>query len=236
MEMHQVRYFLAVCQTLNFTRAADECHVSQPALSRAIRQLEAELGGELLRRERSLTQMTELGRTVYPALLQCYEGRLAARSLAQSYLKEGHAPLRLAMSRSIEIGLLSPLLGEITRAFPRIEIKVFRGPPHEIADKLKSGEAEIAVAATISDGWERFDARRLYVERFGVLLSQHHELAKNNTSPLIDCSACDCSVARSARRPRSYWQNSRISARKKYRSTRSLLSTILPISCERISA
>jgi DNA-binding MarR family transcriptional regulator len=125
-EMHQIRYFLAVCQTLNFTRAAEDCHVSQPALSRAVRQLEAELGGELLRRERSLTQITDLGRAVLPSLQQCYEGRQTAKSLAQSYLKEGHAPLRLALSRSIGMRVLAPLLSEITRAFPRIEIKTPR--------------------------------------------------------------------------------------------------------------
>ena len=44
MEMHQVRYFLAVADTLNFTRAAEQCHVSQPALTRAIQQLEEETG------------------------------------------------------------------------------------------------------------------------------------------------------------------------------------------------
>ena len=51
MEMHQVRYFLAVARTLNLTRAADECNVTQPSLTRAIKQLEAELGGNLFRRE-----------------------------------------------------------------------------------------------------------------------------------------------------------------------------------------
>ena len=61
MEMHQVRYFLAVARTLNFTRAADECNVTQPSLTRAINQLEAELGGDLFRRERP-AGLTELGR------------------------------------------------------------------------------------------------------------------------------------------------------------------------------
>src|SRR5262249_61550875 len=46
MEMHQVRYFLAVARTLNFTRAAEECHVAQPSLTRAIKLLEGELGGD----------------------------------------------------------------------------------------------------------------------------------------------------------------------------------------------
>lgn len=180
MELHQVRYFLAACHRLNFTRAAEDCHVSQPALSRAIQQLEAELGGELFRREHSLTHITDLGHTVLPALRQTYEGSLAAKALANDYLKGGHAPLKLALSRSIDIDLLSPLLGEITKAFTRIEIKMFRGPPHEIGEKLKSGDVEIAVAGPLGDGWDRLDGRQLYQERYGLLLSRQHALAQQN--------------------------------------------------------
>src|ERR1700756_1300383 len=51
MEMHQIRYFLALCEELNFTKAAERCHVAQPSLTRAIKQLEEELGGALFRRE-----------------------------------------------------------------------------------------------------------------------------------------------------------------------------------------
>ena len=51
MEMPHIRYFLAVCETLNFTRAAEQCHVTQPALTRAVQKLEEELGGLLFRRE-----------------------------------------------------------------------------------------------------------------------------------------------------------------------------------------
>ena len=72
MEMHQVRYFLAVTQQLNFTRAAESCNVAQPSLTRAIKQLESELGGELFRRERNLSHLTELGHRVLPILQQCY--------------------------------------------------------------------------------------------------------------------------------------------------------------------
>src|SRR4029450_4739364 len=61
MEMHQVRYFLAGARILNFTRAAEECHVAQPSLTRAIKQLEAEFGGDLFRRERPHVQITDLG-------------------------------------------------------------------------------------------------------------------------------------------------------------------------------
>jgi DNA-binding transcriptional LysR family regulator len=50
MEMQQVRYFLALARELNFTRAAEACNVTQPALTRAIQALEAELGGRLFHR------------------------------------------------------------------------------------------------------------------------------------------------------------------------------------------
>ena len=61
MEMHQVRYFVALCETLNFTRAAEKCNVTQPSLTRAIKLLEDELGGPLFNRERNQTHLTELG-------------------------------------------------------------------------------------------------------------------------------------------------------------------------------
>jgi DNA-binding transcriptional LysR family regulator len=178
MELHQVRYLLAVCQTLNFTRAAEECHVSQPALSRAIQQLEAELGGELFRRERRLTHITDFGRAVLPALRQCYESSLSARALAQSYLREGHPPLNFGLARSIEMELLSPLLTEISAAFPGIGVRVFRGPPVDIGEKLKSGDIELAIAGPLGNEWERFEARKLFEEQFGALLPRRHPLSR----------------------------------------------------------
>ena len=73
MEMHQVRYFLAVSRTQNFTRAAEECNVTQPSLTRAIKQLEYELGGDLFFRERPASQLTELGQRMRP-FLQAHSG------------------------------------------------------------------------------------------------------------------------------------------------------------------
>jgi Bacterial regulatory helix-turn-helix protein, lysR family len=70
MDTRQVRYFLALCEEQNFTRAAKRCGVSQPSLSAAIRRLENELGGSLFRRSRKRTTMSPLGMTVRPHLLQ----------------------------------------------------------------------------------------------------------------------------------------------------------------------
>jgi hypothetical protein len=61
MEMHQVRYFLALCEERNFTRAAKRCGVSQPSLTNAIKRLEAKLGESLFHRDRVNTRLTDLG-------------------------------------------------------------------------------------------------------------------------------------------------------------------------------
>src|ERR1700760_5137439 len=103
MEMHQVRYFLAVARTRNFTRAAEECNVAQPSLTRAIKQLEGELGGDLFRRERPQAQLTELGERMLPLLRQCYESALGARSLASAIKCGEVGSLRLALSRTVEL-------------------------------------------------------------------------------------------------------------------------------------
>jgi len=67
MEMHQIRYFLALCEELNFTRAARRCGVTQPSLTNAMRVLEQELGGAVFQRKPRI-ELTELGRAVRPCL------------------------------------------------------------------------------------------------------------------------------------------------------------------------
>jgi DNA-binding transcriptional LysR family regulator len=66
MEMHQIRYLLAVCRTRNFTRAARHCGVSQPSLTKAIKALELELGERLFHRDRRGVQLTGTGARLRP--------------------------------------------------------------------------------------------------------------------------------------------------------------------------
>jgi hypothetical protein len=72
MELHEIRYFVTLSKTLNFTKAAEMCNVSQPALTRAIQKMEDELGGLLFSRERSNTHLTKLGGLLEPHLGRCW--------------------------------------------------------------------------------------------------------------------------------------------------------------------
>jgi DNA-binding transcriptional LysR family regulator len=188
MEMHQVRYFLAVARTLNFTRAADECNVSQPSLTRAIKQLEAELGGDLFRRERP-TQLTELGQRMHPLLKQCYEAAAGARSLATAFKSGEVGALRIALTHAVDLSLLIPFLSQIKRQFNRLELRFLRGNSREVAEMLKKGEAELGIAAELDESWERLDSWPLFTEDFRLVLSREHRLAKRDEIALEDLQA-----------------------------------------------
>ena len=177
MEMHQVRYFLAVARVLNFTRAADECNVAQPSLTRAIKQLEAELGGDLFRRERPAAQLTELGQRMHPLLQQCYDAASGARALASSFKSGEVGALRIALTHSIDLSLLIPHLDQIKRQFNRLEFRFLRGTSHEVGEFLKKGEAELGIAAEIGEDWDRLDTWPLFTESFDLVVNKRHPLA-----------------------------------------------------------
>ena len=180
MEMHQIRYFLAASRLLNFTRAAEECNVAQPSLTRAVKLLEDELGGELFRRERNLTHLTELGARMLPLLQQCYDSAQSAKSIATSLKKGAVAPLSLALSRSIAMQLLIPHLGELISTFEGLELKFTRGTAAEVAAALKKGDVELAISGNLGETWERLDAWPLFTEPCGLLAAVDHALASRN--------------------------------------------------------
>jgi DNA-binding transcriptional LysR family regulator len=184
MEMHQVRYFLAVAKNLNFTRGAEECNVSQPSLTRAIKQLESEFGGDLFRRERPQAQLTELGERMLPLLRQCYESAASARELAMSMKKGEVVSLRLALSHTIDINLLMPHLNEVRRRFERLECRLLRGTAAEVVENLKGGDAELAIASDLGEGWDRLDRWPLFTDDFILLVNAQHRLARQSSIEL----------------------------------------------------
>jgi DNA-binding transcriptional LysR family regulator len=177
MEMHQVRYFLAVARTSNFTRAAEECNVAQPSLTRAIKLLEGEFDGDLFRRERPAVMLTPLGEKMYPLLKQCYDSAQSARALA-ILVNEGQiGTLKLAVSSSIELGLILPHVNALCDHFREVELKILRGTAPQLVELLKSGEVELAIAASVEPGWDRLDNWKLYEEPFEIVFSRSHRLA-----------------------------------------------------------
>jgi DNA-binding transcriptional LysR family regulator len=130
MEMHQVRYFRAMCEELNFTRAAARCKVSQPSLTRAIANLEKEFGGILFNRERSNTRLTELGSVVKPYLDQVYQQAANALEHARKFEDMRSVELRLGLMCTIAPSQFVELISQMRGAHPdiRMEFLPWRQP------------------------------------------------------------------------------------------------------------
>lgn len=186
MEMQQIRYFLALAQTLNFTRAAEDCNVSQPALTRAIQALEGELGGGLLRREGRHSHLTELGKRMLPLMQRCYDSAMSARDLARAVTKNEVAPLSLAMSHSVNLEMFMAVISELFRGFPGLQLRLFHGPGGEILGDLKEGGVDVAIAGAVEDGWERLDRWPLFSEGFEIEMHAEHPLARMNALAIAD--------------------------------------------------
>lgn len=184
MEMQQVRYFISVAKTLNFTRAAEDCNVTQPALTRAIKLLEYELGGDLIRREGRNTHLTDLGHRMLPILRQCHEAALEARSVAKAVSKGDISTLSIAVSGSLDPALIMAPLREMYAAFMGIQLKLKRGTGAEIAAMLKSGDVDMAIGGPLGENWDRLEVWPMFNESFDLIVAHDHALTMRNTLDL----------------------------------------------------
>jgi DNA-binding transcriptional LysR family regulator len=180
MEMQQVRYFLALARELNFTRAAETCNVTQPALTRAIQALEAELGGRLFHRERNQTHLSELGRMMLPYIQSIQAQSDAARMRAKSVGRMKNVELKIAAMCTLSPSLLADFIVGFQRANSGVDINVTDGGEKQLYHQLTSGEREVGLVGHPEDLDDRFHALPLYRERFVIVLPTGHALASKS--------------------------------------------------------
>ena len=186
MEMQEIRYFLALSRTLNFTKAAEECHVSQPALTRAIRKMEDELGGLLFSREPNNTHMTELGRLIEPHLTEIMAQAGEAKQTATRFLKLEGASLSVGVMCTVAPVQFVSFLGRFRADNPGIETTLLEGMPDQLCDLLAKGELDVALMA-LPDGFSApLQASKLYSERFVIACSAGHRFAMENEIRMAD--------------------------------------------------
>ena len=179
MEMHQIRYFFALCEDLNFTQAAKRCRVSQPALTRAIKKLEEEFGGPLIHRERTNTHISELGRTVLPYLTQVYQGAENAKRQADDFFRLQKTPLRLGLMCTIAPVLLLDLVSAVQTRHPSVTLQIFDAAATALRDRLLAGDLEVAIYALPEVPIdERLHYLPLFREKFMIVMHPQHRLAK----------------------------------------------------------
>ncbi len=187
--MHQVRYFLAVAEDLNFTKAAEHCNVSQPALSRAIQALEQELGGPLFRRERGHTHLSELGRMVQPHLAEIFDRTRSAKRVAQAYSRLGKTPLKLGIMSTIAPDQIIDLIAAVRTRHPGIELRLCDSDAKNLRARLIDGDFELVIYALPGEEPdERTHLLPLFCERMVMAVGNGHRLANRSEVPVKDMS------------------------------------------------
>jgi LysR family hydrogen peroxide-inducible transcriptional activator len=181
MELTQVRYFLALCRTRNFTRAAEACHVTQPAFSRAIGRLEEELGGALIFRERNTTTLTALGREMQPHLQAMIDAADAAQALAAAKRQPSAGNLRIGLAPGI-----SAAVAEVLRVFPTAELHFSESSAPALAESMLADALDCALVPEGSPLPERLNRWPLYTETAVLVCPGAHRLARQNA-----CTAAD---------------------------------------------
>ena len=182
MEMHQVRYFLAVAEELNFTRAAEKCNVTQPSLTRAVKVLEEELGGPLFHRERANTHLSELGRMVRPHFQQIFDDSLTAKRLAQDFSKLKKSKLKVGVMCTIAPNELIELFGSLRARYPGVEIELTDASARQLDARLLEGDLEVAIYCLPGEkADERVHVMPLFSEQMMIVFYPGHPLALRNT-------------------------------------------------------
>jgi LysR family transcriptional regulator, hydrogen peroxide-inducible genes activator len=185
MEMHQVRYFLAVAEELHFSRAAEKCHVTQSALSRGIQQLEVELGGQLIHRERHLTHLTDLGHMVRPHLEMVYSAAAKAKQLSQDVNQLKRVPLKLGIMSTISPDEIVELIAALRTRHEGLELRLCDASALELRNRLVAGDLEVIIYALPGqEPDQRTHIMPLFREQMVIAISRDHRLANERAFPV----------------------------------------------------
>lgn len=177
MELQQLRYFVAVAQLGNFSRAAERCHVSQPSLSQQILKLEHRLGQPLLSRLGRKAVLTDAGRL----LMDRATAILAAVDDAERRLRAGDelhgGRLAIGAIPTIAPFLLPRTLDGFVQRCPRVELIIREDVTHNLLAGVTEGELDLAVVALpITD--ERLAVEPLLTESLLLCVAPGHLLGR----------------------------------------------------------
>lgn len=188
MEMFQIKYVLAAARLLNFTKAAELCNVSQPALTKAIKTFEVELGAQVFHREGKRILLSDFGRSLLPHLQQILEEAEATRNLADNFRLLKNVPIRLGVMSTVGPVRLSRFLAKFQADHHGVEVAVTEAGAEELKRQLESAELDLAVLNAMNDARGSFTVHDLYKERYVVIFPPDHRLASFNSIKLSDLS------------------------------------------------
>ncbi|MBW9063083.1 LysR family transcriptional regulator [Rhizobium herbae] len=199
MEINQVKYFLNLAETLNFTEAARRSGVSQPSLTRAIQRLEDELGSPLIYRDGKDSRLTALGRDVHAEFTRIELALRNVREHSENTTLGRRRILDIAVAPTIGPAAFAAFFDEALNRLPSVKINMHQLLSGEGADEVLSGKYHACILPRAPHPNHKLNVVPLFRERFLLACAEGHALARNDVVgteaiaayPYVDRLACE---------------------------------------------
>ncbi|KWE50036.1 transcriptional regulator [Burkholderia ubonensis] len=180
MLVRHIRYFLAVAEHHSFTRAAAALHVSQPALSQQIKQLEESLGAQLFDRTGRTTRLTDAGEVYFRYARRALQGLEEGKRAIHDVGDLSRGSLRIAVTPTFTSYLVGPLVESFHGRYPGVTLTVREMSQERMEELLVDDELDAGIAFEEVRSQD-IDAQRLLVETLALVVGRHHPLAKRRS-------------------------------------------------------
>lgn len=195
MELRHLRYFIAIAEELHFGRAAKRLNMSQPPLSKQLRELELEIGARLFERSTQRVALTQAGRAFLPHAQKLLNEAAHARQVAVRAGRGEIGRVSVGFVASAEFSFFPTILAKFCSDYPEVEVSLATverlGSP-TLADALRDHRIDVAFNRVPSAG-DEFVVEGVAEEDLVVALPSHHPLASQSVVALADLQD-DCLV------------------------------------------
>lgn len=174
IDRYTLRYFLAVIDTGNFSKAAAQCNVSQPTLSVGIAKMERELGQPLFHRTNRRVELTTAG-----ARFANHARRIEAEfAHAEHAVRQTapHAILRLGVLATIPASWIEAFIARLAREQGHLAVEIVEGRERDLIERLSRSRIDVALTIVRSDN-DRFASEKLFTEGYSLAMASSHKLA-----------------------------------------------------------
>lgn len=185
MDIANLRAFAAVASCQSFSLAAEQLHLTQPAVSKRIAVLEAELNVGLFDRLGRHIELTEAGRALLERVPDVEQSLRLAEDAVRQLDGEVTGPLHIATSHHIGLHRLPPILSAYQRAYPCVQLDIEFLDSEQAYERLRIGNIELAVVTLAPGNVSQLESETLWEDGLSVMVARDHPLA-NEQSLEID--------------------------------------------------
>lgn len=186
MDIRQIEYFTEVAKQLSFTKAASVLHVSQPSISKAIQNLEVELGVPLFYRSSKQLELTDAGRAVLVNAQHVLEAFKNLRSELTDIMDLKKGQIRIGIPPIVGAEFFSKLISQYKERYPYIEINLTEVGSKKIRLGVESGELDIGLICNLNVTKENLESFSILKDPLMLIVHKDHPLATKEVVEIAD--------------------------------------------------